>query len=148
MNQSDDDKHPSEHPAPTEGITPPPPRKYDPLSGDTTRTTLDSPASQALLPGVGTVVFQRYRLRHVIGRGGMGVVWLAEDTKLERTVALKFLPDVIGGDPAALHDLKDETRRGLELAHPNIVRIYDFVDDEEAAAISMEYVKGKTLADL
>jgi serine/threonine protein kinase len=148
MNRSDDDKKPSPHPSATEGSTRPPPHKYDALSADTTRTTLDAPAAQALLPGAGTIVFERYRLRQVIGRGGMGVVWLAEDTKLERTVALKFLPDVIGGDPTALSELKDETRRGLELAHPNIVRIYDFVDDEEAAAISMEYVKGKTLADM
>ncbi|MFZ4767604.1 MAG: protein kinase domain-containing protein, partial [Roseimicrobium sp.] len=100
------------------------------------------------MPGAGTIVFNRYRLLHVLGRGGMGVVWLAEDTKLSRTVALKFLPDIIGTDPTALAELKDETRRGLELAHPNIVRIYDFVDDDEAAAISMEFVNGKSLAEM
>src|SRR6478735_5160028 len=99
------------------------------------------------IPGSGTLVFNRYRLQRVLGRGGMGVVWLAVDTKLERAVALKFLPDIIGADPAALRELKDETRRGLELAHPNIVRIYDFVDDHEAAAISMEFVDGKSLSE-
>ena len=103
---------------------------------------------EARMPGAGTVVFKRYRLLHVLGRGGMGVVWLAEDTKLGRTVALKFLPDIIGTDPTAVAELKDETKRGLELAHPNIVRIYDFVDDEEAAAISMEFVNGKSLAEI
>jgi hypothetical protein len=99
------------------------------------------------MPGSGSLVFNRYRLQRVLGRGGMGVVWLGVDTKLERAVALKFLPDVIGADPAALRELKDETRRGLELAHPNIVRIYDFVDDDEAAAISMEFVDGKSLSE-
>ena len=99
-------------------------------------------------PGTGSLVFGRYRLQRVLGRGGMGVVWLAVDTKLERTVALKFLPDIIGSDPVALKELKDETKRGLELAHPNIIRIYDFVDDDDAAAISMEFVDGKSLGEL
>jgi serine/threonine protein kinase len=100
------------------------------------------------MPGAGTLTFGRYRLQRVLGRGGMGVVWLAVDTKLERAVALKFLPDAVGLDPMALKELKEETRRGLDLAHPNIVRIYDFVDDDEgAAAISMEFVDGKSLSE-
>lgn len=99
-------------------------------------------------PGSGMTVFSRYKLERVLGRGGMGVVWLADDQKLERPVALKFLPSLIGLDPAAVKELKTETRRGLELSHPHIVRIYDFVDDEDAAAISMEFVDGKTLSEL
>ncbi len=93
-------------------------------------------------------VFDRYILRRILGRGGMGIVWLALDERLEREVALKFLPDAINFDPAALDDLKRETRRCLELTHPNIIRIYDFVQDERAAAISMEYIDGQTLATL
>lgn len=99
-------------------------------------------------PAAGAVYFNRYRLSRVLGRGGMGVVWLADDLKLERPVALKFLPSLIGLDPTAVKELKTETRRGLELSHPNIVRIYDFVDDEDEAAISMEFVDGKTLSEL
>lgn len=99
-------------------------------------------------PASGAVYFNRYRLNRVLGRGGMGVVWLADDLKLERPVALKFLPSLIGLDPTAVKELKTETRRGLELSHPNIVRIYDFVDDEDEAAISMEFVDGKTLSEL
>lgn len=99
-------------------------------------------------PGSGMTIFNRYKLDRVLGRGGMGVVWLADDLKLERPVALKFLPSLIGLDPAAVKELKTETRRGLDLSHPNIVRIYDFVDDEDAAAISMEFVDGKTLSEL
>ncbi len=93
-------------------------------------------------------VFGRYTLRHVLGRGGMGVVWLAHDERLERDVALKFLPEAVHFDAGALDDLKRETRRCLELTHPNIIRIYDFVTDAQAAAISMEYIDGKTLAAL
>ncbi len=93
-------------------------------------------------------VFDRYVLRRILGRGGMGIVWLSHDERLERDVALKFLPDAINFDPAALDDLKRETRRCLELTHPNIIRIYDFVKDEQAAAISMEYIDGQTLAAL
>lgn len=93
-------------------------------------------------------VFGRYMLRHVLGRGGMGVVWLARDERLERDVALKFLPEAVNLDAGALDDLKRETRRCLDLTHPNIIRIYDFVTDQQAAAISMEYIDGKTLAAL
>ncbi len=94
----------------------------------------------------GQRLFDRYVLQHILGRGGMGVVWLAIDEKLERNVALKFLPELIKLDRGALDDLKRETRRSLELTHPHIVRIYDFVDDATAAAISMEYVDGHTLS--
>ncbi|MDZ4287890.1 MAG: protein kinase [Prosthecobacter sp.] len=100
------------------------------------------------MPGSGMTVFNRYKLERILGRGGRGIVWLADDMKLERPVALKFLPSLIGLDPAAVKELKTETRRGLELSHPHIVRIYDFVDDEDAAAISMEFVDGKTLSEL
>jgi hypothetical protein len=93
-------------------------------------------------------VFGRYTLKHVLGRGGMGVVWLAHDEQLERDVALKFLPEAVNFDPVALDDLKRETRRCLDLTHPNIIRIHDFVKDPQAAAISMEYIDGKTLAAL
>ena len=100
------------------------------------------------VPAKGTKVFGRYELERILGRGGMGIVWLAHDLKLERQVALKFLPNLIGLDPGAIKELKTETRRGLELSHPNVVRIYDFVDDDDAAAISMEYVDGRTLSEL
>lgn len=75
----------------------------------------------------------------------MGVVWLAHDDELELSLALKFLPEEIARDAEAVASLKRETRRGLELAHPNIVKTYGFLRDEETAAIAMEYVEGKTL---
>jgi serine/threonine protein kinase/Tfp pilus assembly protein PilF len=96
----------------------------------------------------GQKVFGRYRLVKVLGRGGMGIVWLARDEELERDVALKFLPDLMFQDRALLDQLKHETKRCLELTHPHIVRIYDFVHDERSGCISMEYVDGETLSKL
>ncbi len=96
----------------------------------------------------GQKVFGRYTLKKILGRGGMGIVWLARDEELEREVALKFLPDVIALDKAFMSELKRETRRSLELTHKNIVRIHDFVHDQSAAGISMEYVDGDTLSNL
>ena len=96
----------------------------------------------------GGLMFGRYRLERVLGRGGMGIVWQARDEKLDRPVALKFLPDVLFMDPASRDELKRETRRSLELTHANIVRIHDFVEDDECAAISMEYIDGPTLSQM
>src|SRR5438128_1108423 len=96
----------------------------------------------------GQRLFGRYTLIRILGRGGMGIVWLARDEELERDIALKFLPELIIRDPGVLSDLKRETRRSLELTHQNIVRIYDFVHDERSGCISMEYVDGETLARL
>jgi serine/threonine protein kinase/Tfp pilus assembly protein PilF len=78
----------------------------------------------------------------------MGIVWLARDEELERDVALKFLPDLIIQDHAVFDQLKRETKRCLELTHPHIVRIHDFIHDERSACISMEYIDGETLSNL
>jgi len=93
----------------------------------------------------GQKVFGRYTLARQLGRGGMGVVWLARDERLEQEVALKFLPELLANDLAAVADLKRETRRSLQLTHPHIVRIHDFVEDARAAAVSMEFVDGASL---
>jgi serine/threonine protein kinase/Flp pilus assembly protein TadD len=96
----------------------------------------------------GQKVFGRYTLIKVLGRGGMGIVWLARDEELERDVALKFLPDLMIHDHAAFDQLRRETKRCLELTHPHIVRIHDFVHDERSGGISMEYIDGETLSNL
>ena len=96
----------------------------------------------------GQKVFNRYTLERTLGRGGMGVVWLAKDEVLDRRVALKFLPEIIIHDRTILDDLKRETKRSLELTHKNIVRIYDFANDETSAAITMEYIDGDTLSNI
>jgi serine/threonine protein kinase/Tfp pilus assembly protein PilF len=78
----------------------------------------------------------------------MGIVWLARDQELERDVALKFLPDLMIQDHAVFDQLKRETKRCLELTHPHIVRIHDFIHDERSGCISMEYIDGETLSNL
>src|ERR1039457_5883243 len=94
----------------------------------------------------GTQLFNRFTLQKVLGRGGMGIVWLARDDRLDRLVALKLVPETVSFDPSVQEDLKRETRKSLMLTHPNIVRIFDFIEDERTAAISMEYVDGATLS--
>ncbi len=102
----------------------------------------------ALYVAARQIVFGRYKLVKVLGRGGMGIVWLAHDEELERDVALKFLPDLMFQDRTLLDQLKRETKRCLELTHLHIVRIHDFVHDERSGCISMEYVNGETLSNL
>src|SRR5437899_1125091 len=96
----------------------------------------------------GQKLFARYSLVRILGRGGMGVVWLARDEKLEREVALKFLPELMVFDEQAVVDLKRETKKSQELRHHHIVSVYDFVSDERSACIAMEYVDGPTLSAL
>jgi serine/threonine protein kinase len=93
----------------------------------------------------GQRVFDRYYLKRTLGEGGMGVVWLAHDRVLEQPVALKFLSPHLFRDHHEVERLKHETRRNLKLSHPNIVRIHDFEQDAEHAAIAMEYVDGWSL---
>ena len=95
---------------------------------------------------VGQEVFGRFKLVKVLGRGGMGIVWLAHDKQLEQDVAIKVLPDLVMHDREAVSDMKRETKRSLQLNHHNIVRIYDFNQDDKGAGISMEYVDGETLS--
>ncbi len=91
----------------------------------------------------------RYSLLKIVGKGGMGVVWLAEDSRLQEQVALKFLPREISHDPTALDDMRRETLKSHRLSHPNIIRIHDLVETEgEPPFISMEYVDGPSLSAL
>lgn len=91
----------------------------------------------------------RYSLVRVLGRGGMGIVWLAQDARLNSEVALKFLPPQIRYDSVALDDLRRETARSRKLSHPNIIRIHDLYEaPNEDAFISMEYIEGRNLSDL
>jgi hypothetical protein len=89
----------------------------------------------------------RFTLIKELGRGGMGVVWLAQDTNLDEQVALKFLPSEVATDPVAVNDLRRETVRSHRLSHPNIIRIHDCHHQPDGVAfISMEYVDGQTLS--
>ncbi|MBV8843790.1 MAG: serine/threonine protein kinase [Bryobacterales bacterium] len=96
----------------------------------------------------GAILAQRYRIVHLLGRGGMGEVYRADDLVLGQAVALKFLPPAATAEASALSRFRNEVRTARQISHPNICRVYDIGEAEGLTYLSMEYVDGEDLASL
>jgi serine/threonine-protein kinase len=108
-------------------------------------SSLSSPPDR-LLPGA--VLAGRYRIVSLLGRGGMGKVYRADDLKLGQAVALKFLPERLRREPAYLRRLLEEARLARQVSHPNVCRVYDVGEADGRHFLSMEHVDGEDLASL
>jgi serine/threonine-protein kinase len=90
----------------------------------------------------------RYRIVGLLGKGGMGEVYRADDLKLRQSVALKFLPEALSKDAQRLERFHHEVRVARQVSHPNVCRVYDIAEAEGQQFISMEYIDGEDLASV
>src|SRR5579859_5251208 len=126
--------------------SPLPPR---PASGSSSRPP--SSAEYLLNEGrflPGRLVASRYRIIALLGRGGMGEVYRADDLTLGQGVAMKFLPDAAASDEALLERFRNEVRIARRVSHPNVCRVYDVGEVDGQTFFTMEYVDGEDLASL
>jgi hypothetical protein len=118
----------------------------------TTARPAPAPVKSRPLQGAGfspgTVLIERYRIVALLGRGGMGEVYRAEDLKLGNVVALKFLPASLQDDAVALAGLHAEVRNARQVSHQNVCRVYDIGEVSGQHFLTMEYIDGEDLASL
>jgi protein kinase-like protein len=125
----------------------PPPKQAVRVKGND-RSSLTSAAADPARLITGAMLTNRYRIVGSIGRGGMGEVYKAEDLKLDQTVALKFLPDALALDGAALARFHKEVRITRQVSHPNVCRVYDIGEVGGRQFLSMEFIDGEDLSSL
>jgi serine/threonine-protein kinase len=111
-----------------------------------TSATTDSIDEARFAPG--HVLAGRYRIVGLLGRGGMGEVYRADDLVLKQPVALKFLPEAVSGDATALERFRREVRVARQISHPNVCRVYDIVEADGLNFLSMEFIRGEELASV
>ena len=114
--------------------------------GNTLHTTTDALDNSRFVAG--TILNERYRIVGLLGRGGMGEVYRAEDLTLGQPVALKFLPEALSADGAALARFHREVRVARQISHRNVCRVYDIGEAEGQQFLSMEYVRGEELSSV
>jgi hypothetical protein len=111
-----------------------------------TSNSFDSIDDARFIPG--TTLIERYRIVSLLGRGGMGEVYRADDLKLSQPVALKFLPEALSTDGAALARFHREVRVARQVSHRNVCRVYDIGEVSGQHFLSMEFIRGEELASL
>jgi len=109
-------------------------------------TTSDPIGGGRFTPG--TIVAERYRIVALLGRGGMGEVYRAEDLRLSQVLAIKFLPESLSQDESALARFHSEVRVARQVSHPNVCRVFDIGDANGVPFLTMEYVDGEDLSSL
>ena len=109
-------------------------------------TTSDPIGGGRFAPGA--IVAERYRIVALLGRGGMGEVYRAEDLKLSQVLAIKFLPEALSKDASALARFHSEVRVARQVSHPNVCRVFDIGDADGVPFLTMEYVDGEDLSSL
>ena len=124
------------------GTSPPTPHP-----GATQPLAARTPTSGAQYPP-GTILGERYRIVSLLGRGGMGEVYRADDLKLEQPVALKLLPAALAADPDSLGRFHREVRVARQVSHPNVCRVFDIAEADGRHFITMGYIDGEDLATL
>jgi serine/threonine-protein kinase len=111
-----------------------------------TAPSTPTPSTGRFAPG--SIIAGRYRLVALLGRGGMGEVYRADDLTLDQPVALKFLAEGAAGDQAHLAQFHNELRTARQVSHKNVCRLYDLGEAGGRRFLTMEYVDGEDLASL